>query len=150
MALTTDGHPTHPALPTAGGPATSPTTRCELESQPTRRGPDPGWPPSVSGLSSRGRRRPTGPGRRSARLGGEHGKHSARGGEGLEGALVGHSPFGKRHRAKGSFFVELCTNRSNHKRDLAFAQVLVHRKRHHLVGHRPGERYISHDDSRMS
>lgn len=33
-----------------------------------------------------------GPGRRSARLGGEHGKHSARKSEGLEGALVDHSP----------------------------------------------------------
>lgn len=33
-----------------------------------------------------------GPGRRSARLSGEHGKHSARKSEGLEGALVDHSP----------------------------------------------------------
>lgn len=33
-----------------------------------------------------------GPGRRSARLGGEHGKHSARKSEGLEGALADHSP----------------------------------------------------------
>ena len=33
-----------------------------------------------------------GPGRRSARLRGEHGKHSARKSEGLEGALVDHSP----------------------------------------------------------
>lgn len=33
-----------------------------------------------------------GPGRRSARLGGEHGKHTARKSEGLEGALVDHSP----------------------------------------------------------
>jgi hypothetical protein len=33
-----------------------------------------------------------GPGRRSARLGGEHGKNSARKSEGLEGALVDHSP----------------------------------------------------------
>ncbi len=33
-----------------------------------------------------------GPGRRSARLAGEHGKHSARKSEGLEGALVDHSP----------------------------------------------------------
>lgn len=33
-----------------------------------------------------------GPGRRSARLGGEHGKHSARKSEGLEGALVDHGP----------------------------------------------------------
>jgi hypothetical protein len=33
-----------------------------------------------------------GPGRRSARLGGEHGKLSARKSEGLEGALVDHSP----------------------------------------------------------
>lgn len=33
-----------------------------------------------------------GPGRRSARLGGEHGKHSARKSEGLEGTLVDHSP----------------------------------------------------------
>jgi hypothetical protein len=33
-----------------------------------------------------------GPGRRSARLTGEHGKHSARKSEGLEGALVDHSP----------------------------------------------------------
>ena len=32
-----------------------------------------------------------GPGRRSARLGGEHGKHSARKSEGLEGALADHS-----------------------------------------------------------
>jgi hypothetical protein len=34
----------------------------------------------------------SGPGRRSARLGGDHGKHSARKSEGLEGALVDHSP----------------------------------------------------------
>ena len=33
-----------------------------------------------------------GPGRRSARLTGEHGKHSARKSEGLEGALVDHGP----------------------------------------------------------
>jgi hypothetical protein len=33
-----------------------------------------------------------GPGRRSARLSGEHGKHSARKSAGLEGALVDHSP----------------------------------------------------------
>ena len=32
------------------------------------------------------------PGRRSARLGGDHGKHSARKSEGLEGALVDHAP----------------------------------------------------------
>src|ERR1044071_4550064 len=33
-----------------------------------------------------------GPGRRSARLAGEHGKHTARKSEGLEGALVDHGP----------------------------------------------------------
>ena len=34
----------------------------------------------------------SGPGRRSARLGSDHGKHSARKSEGLEGALVDHGP----------------------------------------------------------